>query len=279
MLYYDFMQHGFLAGTFVAIMCGAIGVFVIARGLPFIAHTFSHIGFSGAAFAMYTGIDPLNGMLLFTVLSALAVGRLGIKVFRKEAVISVVLCVFLGFGLLFLSLCTKQANAVSSLLFGTVLGISARDVWKIAVLSTLVVSLLVIGYKMLTFDSFDPVGAQAAGLPIRFISVGFLLLLAIATAEAVQVVGALLVFTLMTIPAAIAQHLTQSVSRMIVLSSLIALFGVWAGLVLGFYTNAPVSFFITTIEGSLYLAIVGWSAFRNRRLSSKKQAVFYSVPN
>ena len=94
MFQYDFMQHAFLAGTIVAIMCGAIGVFVIARGLPFIAHTFSHIGFSGAAFALYLGIDPLNGMLLFTCASALAIGRLGINMFRKDAVISVILSIF-----------------------------------------------------------------------------------------------------------------------------------------------------------------------------------------
>src|SRR5664280_2042855 len=110
MLSYDFMQHAFLAGTFVAIMCGAIGVFVIARGLSFIAHTFSHIGFSGAAFAMYAGIDPLNGMLLFTCGSALAIGQLGIKVLRKDVVISIVLSVCLGLGLLFLSLSSKQSN-------------------------------------------------------------------------------------------------------------------------------------------------------------------------
>jgi zinc/manganese transport system permease protein len=264
MLQYDFMRHGFLAGTFVAIMCGAIGVFVIARGLSFIAHTFSHIGFSGAAFAMYTGMDPLNGMLLFTCCAALAIGQLGLKVFKKDIVISVVLSICLGLGLLFLSLSSKQANTVSSLLFGTVLGISAADVWKTAILSTAVLCILCLGYRMLAFDSFDPVGAQAAGLPVRLISVAFLLLLAVAAAEAIQIVGALLVFALMTIPASIANNLTHSVWRMILLSALFALAGVWLGLLLGFYTNAPVSFFITTVEGGLYLASLGWMAMRER---------------
>jgi zinc/manganese transport system permease protein len=271
MFHYDFMQHAFLAGTFVAIMCGSLGVFVIARGLSFIAHTFSHIGFSGAAFSMYMGIDPLNGMLLFTCSSALIIGRLGIRIFRTDIVTSVVLSIFLGLGLLFLSLSSKQANAISSLLFGTVLGISTGDVIKIAILSTVVLGVLVLGYKMLSFDSFDPIGSQAAGLPIRFISVGFLLLLSIATAEAVQIVGALLVFTLMTIPAAIAQRLTQSIARMIVLSSLIALAGIWAGLILGFYTNAPVSFFITAVEGIMYFITLGWSVWRGQRLVRKRQ--------
>ncbi|MDQ7093773.1 metal ABC transporter permease [Desulfosporosinus sp. PR] len=270
MFHYDFMQHAFLAGTLVALMCGCIGVFVIARGLPFIAHTFSHIGFSGAAFALYMGVDPLNGMLLFTCASALVIGRLGIKMFRKDAVISVILSIFLGLGLLFLTLSSKQSNAISSLLFGTVLGISPEDVMKLAVLSTFVLFVLVLGYKMLTFDSFDPIGAQAAGLPIRFISVAFLLLLSVATAEAVQVIGALLVFTLMTTPAATAQRLTHSISRMIWLSALISVLGVWIGLVLGFYTNAPVSFFISAVEGIFYFASLGWSMFRERRVSEKR---------
>ncbi len=271
MFYYDFMQHAFVAGTFVAIMCGAIGVFVIARGLSFIAHAFSHIGFSGAAFAMYTGMDPLNGMLLFTCTSALVIGRLGIRMFRTDIVISVVLSTFLGLGMLFLALSSKQANAISSLLFGTVLGISTVEVIKIAILSIGVLCVLVLGYKMLSFDSFDPVGSQAAGLPIRFISVGFLLLLSIATAEAVQIVGALLVFTLMTIPAAIAQRLTQSIAQMILLSALLALVGVWVGLVLAFYTKAPVSFYITSTEGILYFITLGWSAWREHRLIRKRQ--------
>ena len=194
MLHYDFMQHAFVAGTIVAIMCGVIGVFVIARNLSFIAHTFSHIGFSGASFAVYMGWHPLSGLLLFTVGSALAVGQLGVKVFRRDVSISVVLSIFLGLGILFLSLSNKQASTMFSLLFGSVVGISTQDVWELAGLAFIVLLILCIGYRMLKFDSFDPLGAQAAGLPIRIISVGFLLLLSVAVAEAVQIVGALLVF-------------------------------------------------------------------------------------
>jgi zinc/manganese transport system permease protein len=255
---YDFMQHAFLAGTIVAIMCGAIGVFVIARGLSFIAHTFSEIGFSGAAFAVYMGWNPLYGLLLFTTISALAIGQLGVKVFRRDLSINVILSVFLGLGLLFLTLSTRQATAAFSLLFGSVVGISSEQVWQITGLSIGVLVLLLLGYKMLTFDSFDPVGAEAAGLPIKFISMAFLLLLSIAVVGAVQIVGSLLVFTLMTTPAAAARHLTKSISRMILFSVVIAVLGVWIGLILGYYTNAPVSFFITVTEGILYFGALGW---------------------
>lgn len=274
MFQYDFMQHAFLAGTFVAVMCGVIGVYVIARRLSFIAHMFSEIGFSGAAFAIFMGWNPLNGLLLFTTTSALAIGQLGTRVFRRDLSINVILSVFLGLGLLFLSLSTKNASAAFSILFGSVVGISDKQVWEIFGLSIGVLVLLLLGFKMLTFDSYDPVGAEAAGLPIRWISICFLLLLSIAVVGAVQIVGSLLVFTLMTSPAAAARHLTHKVSRMILYSVLLALIGVWAGIVLGYYTNLPVSFFITAVEGILYFAALGWRNYRERMRTKEVPVAF-----
>ena len=269
MFQYDFMQHAFIAGTLVAIMCGVVGVFVIARNLSFIAHTFSHIGFSGAAFAIYVGWNPLYGLLLFTVSSALAVGRLGVNVFRRDVSISVVLSIFLGLGILFLSLSSKQASTMSSLLFGSVVGISITDVWELAGLSFIVLLLLSFGYRMLKFDSFDPLGAQAAGLPIRLISVGFLLLMSVAVAEAIQIVGSLLVFTLMTIPAATARYLSPSIFKMILLSAGIAVAGVWLGLISSYYSDAPVSFYITLYEGIFYFTALGWYTLREKAQAKK----------
>jgi len=264
MFHYDFMQHAFIAGTIVAVMCGAIGVFVVARGLSFITHSFSHIGFSGASFAIYVGWDPLEGLLLFTTVGALSIGQMGVKFFRREASISVILSVFLGLGILFLSLSTQSGSFTSTILFGSVVGISLRDVWVIVILTIVLLCLLTVGYKMLKFDSFDPAGAQAAGLPIRFISVAFLLLLSVGVAEAVQIVGALLVFALMTIPAAVARHVTQSVFMMIVVSAILAVVGVWVGLTLSYFTSAPVSFYITAFEALCYFLAIGWSAFKSR---------------
>jgi zinc/manganese transport system permease protein len=262
---YDFMQNAFIAGTAVAVMCGMVGVFVMARGLSFIAHTFSHIGFSGASFAVLAGWDPFYGLVLFTLASAVAIGRLGVRFFRRDASISVILSLFLGLGILFLHLSAKQASFVSSILFGSVVGISGRDVWQIAGLSVLVLLALALGYRMLKFDSFDPAGAQAAGLPVAAISAGFLVLMSIAVAEAVQIVGALLVFTLMTIPASSARCLTHSVFSMLIVSAALAAAGVWIGLILAYYTNWPASFFITSVEALIYFIALGLQQARERR--------------
>lgn len=269
MFQYDFMQHAFIAGTLVAVMCGTIGVFIIARNLSFIAHTFSHIGFAGAAFAVFAGIDPLGGLLLFTVLSALGVGQLGVKKFRRDASVSVILSFFLGLGILFLSLSNKQSNFTSTILFGSVVGIDLKDVWQIVGLTVFVLAVLAAGYRWLKFDSFDQVGAEAAGLPIRWISIGFLLLMAIATSVTVQIVGALLVFALMTVPAASARYFTQSIFGMIVVSSTLAVIGVWFGLVMSYYTSAPVSFFITTFEAAMYLLGLAFQKYMLRYRPAK----------
>ncbi|RYL94436.1 metal ABC transporter permease [Sporolactobacillus sp. THM19-2] len=268
MFQYDFMQHAFVAGTLVALMCGAIGVFVIARNLSFITHTFSHIGFAGAAFAVLIGISPLSGLLLFTMISALFIGQMGVRMFRRDASISVILSLFLGLGILFLSLSNKQANFTTSILFGSVIGINVRDVREIAVLSFIVLLLIALGYRWLKFDSFDQTGAEAAGLPIQLISVGFLLLLSVAVSVTVQIIGALLVFALMTVPAAAARCFVRSIFGMIILSSALAVLGVWFGLVMSYYTNAPVSFFITSFEAAMYFIGLGF-----RRLYAERNAM------
>lgn len=269
MFQYDFMQHAFIAGTAVAVMCGVIGVFVIARGLSFMAHAFSHIGFSGAAFAVFAGWNPLNGLLLFTVASALAMGRMGVKFFRRDASISVLLSLFLGLGILFLSLSAKQASFTTTILFGSVVGISTQNVREIFWLTVIVLVIVTLGYKVLKFDSFDPVGSEASGLPVRWISIGFLLLLSIGVAEAIQIVGALLVFALMTIPAAAARYFTQSVFGMILVSSGLAVLGVWFGLILSYMTGAPVSFYITAFETVVYFLGQSWHAFQLRHRTVK----------
>lgn len=258
MFSYDFMQHAFIAGTVVALMCGVIGVFVMARGLSFIAHSFSHIGFSGASFAVLVGWQPLNGLLLFTAVSALMIGRMGIKVFRREASISVILSVFLGLGILFLSLSKQKTSSAISILFGSIVGISAKDVTEMLILTILLLIIITFGYRLLKFDSFDPAGAQASGLPVGAISMGFLLLLSVAVAVTVQIVGVLLVFALMTVPAATARLLAPGVFRMIGVSSFLAVFGVWFGLVCSYLTNLPVSFYITAFEAVTYFLALGW---------------------
>ncbi|HUC93759.1 MAG TPA: metal ABC transporter permease [Paenibacillus sp.] len=255
---YSFMQNAFIAGTLVALLSGVIGVFVVARGLSFITQTFSEIGFAGAAFSIFMGWGPMAGLFLFTTGSALAVSQLGLKTFQREVAIGVVFSFFMGLGLFFLSISARQANSAMSLLFGSILGISDGQVWILSGLSIGILMVLLAGYRWLLIDTFDPVGAEARGLPVRLISVVFLIVLSAAVAGTLQIVGSLLVFALMITPAATARYLTNKVSLMIACSAGLAVAGVWLALFLSYATNWPVTFLITSVETLFYFAARLW---------------------
>lgn len=255
----EFMRNAFVASTFIAITCGLIGVFVVARNLSFLSHTLSEIGFAGAAFGVFAGISPLNGMLLFTAGSALIVGGLSAERSRREASISAVSSLFIGLGILFLSLSNKNASYATNILFGSIVGISALEVKQLIVLSLVVLLALLLVYRRLVFDSFDGMGAAAQNIHRSMLSMFFLILLALSVSIGAQIVGSLLVFILLTLPAASAQYVGRSVPQMLAVSLAFALIGVWLGLYLGYVTNWPVTFFIATIEVVLYLGALLYS--------------------
>lgn len=261
MLTLSFMRHAFVASTFIAVISGIIGVFVVARNLSFLTHTLSEIGFAGGAFAVFAGWPALDGMLLFTMLSSVLVGQMSIKESRREAVISAVSALFIGLGILFLSLSSQSASSATSILFGSVVGISMNEVWQLIALSLLVMVVVFLLYRRLKFDSFDAIGARVTGINGTFISVIFLLLLALSVSVAAQIVGSLLIFILLTLPAASAKYFTHGVARMIILAILFSMLGTWLGLLLGYLTDWPVSFFIAVIEVAIYLAALAYGKF------------------
>ncbi|MBF0713260.1 metal ABC transporter permease [Gemella sp. GH3] len=263
MFSYEFMQNAFISGTIVAIMCGFIGVFVMARNMSFISHTLSHVGFSGAAFAVFLGINPIYGLLIFTMTMSYIVGHLSSKAFRREATVSVMLGIFLGLGLLFLSLTPKSTSYVNSILFGSVVSITRSDVKIIFSLAIFVILALLLFYRVLKFDSFDHIGASSLGINTKLVSIFFLILLSIAISITVPIVGALLMFILLTVPASAARYLTTNIAKMIFISIFFALIGVWSGLTLSYYTSLPVTFFIAIIEGGFYL--VSLAIFNNKK--------------
>lgn len=263
MFAYEFMRNAMLASTFIAITTGVVGVFVVSRKLSFLAHTLSEIGFAGAAFAVVMGISPLYGMLLFTLLGAVSVGGLSQRSEQKESSISAISAIFIGLGILFLSLSGSTSKSATNILFGSIIGVDQTGVKILVALSIVVILVLTIFYRGISFTSFDLVGARAHGLNTSLLSVIFLLLLATSVSVGSQIVGSMLVFILLTLPASSAQYLGKSISEMMIWSVFFAIFGVWMGLYLGYLTNLPVTFFISTIEVVIYLVVYVINLKRN----------------
>src|SRR5579872_1817851 len=206
---HDFGQNAFLAGTIVAIVAAIVGYFVVLRAQAFAGHALSHIGFAGATGAALLGVSSLLGMFALTMVAALGMGALGKRVRGRDVEIGMVLSFALGLGVLFLSLYTQYASETVGVLFGSILSVSRSDVLVTLYcgLGTLVIMAFL--FRPLLFASIDPEVAQARGVPVDLLSVVFMLLLAITVAEAIQVVGVLLVFALLIAPAATAQLWTR----------------------------------------------------------------------
>jgi zinc/manganese transport system permease protein len=255
MLGYQFMQHAFEAGTVVAIIAGIVGYFVVLRRSSFAAHALSHIGFAGAAGAVLFEINPVFGLLLFTGVGGFGIAVLGPRAANRDVQIGTVLAFMLGLGVLFISLYKGYATEAYSILFGEILGISSGDVLVTLLVSLIILAVIAVVYRPLLFASLDEDVAEAKGMPMLLLGIIFMLLVAVATSIAVQVVGVLLIFSLMVTPAAIAQRLTKRPQRAVVVSVAIALMATWLGLFIAFYEPYPVSFFITSIVFISYLLV------------------------
>ncbi len=264
MLDYDFMQNAFAAATVVAVVSGAVGYFLVLRGQTFAGHALSHVGFTGATAAVLLGTSPLWGLVLFTVAGGVGMGLLGEKLAQRDVAIGVVLSLSLGFGLLFLHFYTAFATQATALLFGNVLAVDMETVEALAALGAISLAGLAVISRPLLFATLQPELAEAKGVSLRLYSVLFLAIVALATAECAQIVGVLLVFTLMVGPGAAAQRLTRGVLPGVIASMALALAQAWLGLTLAFYTDWPTSFWISLLSAGVYLAATAAGALRSR---------------
>jgi zinc/manganese transport system permease protein len=254
MFEYDFMVNAFAASGIVAVLAGVVGYFLVLRGQTFAGHALSHVGFTGATGAVLVGISPLWGMIGFTLAAGISMGALGERLAGRDVAIGVVLSLSLGCGLLFLHFFTAYATQVSALLFGNVLSVTTQTLVVLACIGA--ASLIALGAIMrpLLFATLQPELAEAKGVSLRALSMLFLAIAALTVAACTQIVGVLLVFTLMVGPAAAAQNLSTRLSTGIALAALFALAQAWLGVTLAFYTDWPTSFWITALAALVYAA-------------------------
>ena len=254
-LQYAFIQNAFMAGTCVAIVAATMGYFLIVRGLTFAGHALPNIGFAGAAGAVLLGIDPVIGLLAFTISAAVAISILGKAMRERDVAVGMIMTFALGLGILFLSLYSGYAERVYSILFGQIVGISQENVLFTALSSFLTLVLLFILFRPLLFSSFDPEVAEARGVPVSLLGLVFLVLVAITVFIAVQIVGALLFFTLLIGPAATTVRIVQRPLWAILLAIVLGICYTWLGIFFAANGTWPVSFYIATISFGVYLPI------------------------
>lgn len=258
MLEYQFMRVAFAAGAVAAVVASAVGYFLVLRNSTFAGHALSHVGFAGATGAVLVGITPFWGLLGFTLAAGLAIGLLGERLRGRDVAIGIVLALALGLGVLFLYLYTSYATQAMALLFGNLLGISPMMLRDLFILGMLCLAALAAISRPLLFATLEPELAEAKGVSLRLISVLFLLIVAVAVAEAAQVVGILLVFALMVGPPAAALRFTSRLAPGIALAAALAVLETWAGTSLAYVTDWPPTSWIVFLSCAVYFLSLAW---------------------
>lgn len=274
---HPFMVNAFRAGTVVAVLAALVGWFMVLRRQSFAGHTLALVGFPGAAAAVWLGLSASLGYFAFCLGAAVVIAALpqgAGRGYREEsAVIGTVQAFALACGMLFVALYHGFLGGTSALLFGTFLGITSGQVGLLAAVAVVVLAALAVAGRPLLFASVDTHVARANGVPTRALGTGFLLLLGATAAEVSQITGALLVFALLVLPSATAQMLTTRPARSLALSVALGLATVWVSLVVAYYSQYPIGFWLTTIGFGGYVLTYAGGRLRDRLGTRLREAV------
>ncbi|CAN1525240.1 ZnuB ABC-type Mn2+/Zn2+ transport systems, permease components [Microbacteriaceae bacterium] len=262
------VQNSLIAGLLLGIMGGLIGVFVMTRDMSFAVHGISELSFAGAAIALLIGFNVALGATFGSIVAAIIIAIMGTRAKDRNLIIAVLMPFGLGIGILALALYEGRAANKFGLLTGQIIAVDDPQVfWLIATSLVVVIALLVI-WRPLSFASLDPEVAEARGVPTKALGIIFMLLLALAVAASVQIVGALLVLTLLVTPAAAALRLTSSPLLVPVLSTVFAVVAVVGGILLALGGGLPISPYVTTLSFAIYLVARVIEKVRSRQVKS-----------
>ncbi|WP_407685746.1 metal ABC transporter permease [Mycobacterium sp. HUMS_1102779] len=253
LLNYDFVRQALLAAALLGLVAGLIGPFVVMRQMSFAVHGSSELSLTGAAFALLVGAPVSVGALAGSALAAAVFGILGQRARERDSVIGVVLAFGMGLAVLFVYLYPGRTGTSFALLTGQIVGVGYTGLAMLALVCLLVAAVLAACYRPLLFATVDPEVAAARGVPVRALGVVFAALVGVVAAQAVQIVGALLVMALLITPAAAAARVVASPAAAIAVSVAFAEFSAVGGIVLSLAPGVPVSVFVATISFVIYL--------------------------
>jgi len=259
------LHNSILAGLVLGVVGGLIGVFVVARDMPFAVHGISELSFAGASAGLLLGIGVVPGSIVGSLLAALLIGVLGARARERNSITAVLMPFGLGLGILCLALYDGRSANKFGLLTGQIVAIDNPQIGTLVVICGIVAIGLAVVWRPLLFASVDPAVAAARGVPTRALSIVFMLLLGLTIAVSVQIVGALLVLSLLVTPAAAAARVASSPLVVPLLSVAFATVSTVGGILLALGGSVPISPYITTISFAIYLVCRLVGAGRARR--------------
>lgn len=264
-----FAINALIAASLVSIISGVVGPFVISRGMSFAVHGAAELALTGAAAGLLIANNAVAGALLGSVVVATAFGLLAVRERERDSAIGVVLAFGLGLGFYLLHFYQGFTSEAVNILVGQITGVSTGQIVLLIIVAAVVLVAMAFLYRPLMFASVDPEVAEARGVRTRLVGIAFLYLLCITVTEAAQVVGTILVLSLVITPAAAAQRLSARTGVVIALSTLFALISADGGLIVNivFVPDVRASSFITFIAFVIYAVARIYAATKRRSRS------------
>ena len=266
------LQNSILAGAVLGIIGGFVGMFVMMRDHAFAVHGVSEMSFAGAALALLLGYDVITGSMIGSIISALLIGMMGVKKSESNSVIGALMPFGLGLGILFLSLYQGRSANKFSLLTGQIVSVDGDQLNAMIAGAIVIIAILTLIWRPLSFASLDPEVAQAKGVPMRTLSLVFMVVLGIAVALSVQVVGSLPVLALLITPSAAALQVTASPLKALILSVIFAELAIVGGILLALAGSLPISPYVTSVSFVIYLICRTIGGIRRRHSASGRIA-------
>jgi len=256
-LSYGFLQRALIAGAFISVSCGILGVFLILRRDAMLAHGFAHITFAGVALGLFLNLMPTGVALIIAVLASLGIMRLKEKTgLHGDTAIGIVSSVGLAVGIILVSLSQDFNADLFSFFFGEILAVEVSEVWFAVGLTAVILLVVTVFYRKFIYMTFDPEAAKASGIKVKELDAILTVLTAVTIVLGMKVVGLLLVSALVVIPAASSLQVAGSFKKALVFSSLISLLSVTASLFLAFFLDLPVSGTIVVLNFFVFMGIL-----------------------
>jgi len=254
---YSFIIRGMEAGMIVAFIAPLIGIFLVLRRYSLIADTLSHVSLAGIAIGLFLGINPVLTALATTVLASLGIERLrDSKKIYGESALALFLSGSLALAIVLLSLAHGFNTNLFNYLFGSIITVTEQDVYVIAFLAVIVVTLLLAFYKELVYVTFDEEAAQVSGIRTRLVNIILIVLAALTVSLAIPIVGVLLIAALIVIPVVTALQLRKSFIQTVVSAEIISFFSVLSGIIVSFYLNLSTGGTIVLIMLAIFVLVL-----------------------
>ena len=261
----DFVITALVACAFLGVLSGVLAPLIVMRQMSFAVHATSELALMGAAAALVLGLNLSLGAVLGSIAAAIALALLGFKGGNDSAV-GVIMSFGMGISVLCIYLYPGNSSTAMSLLTGQVVGVAQTSVWALAITTAIVVAAVVALWRPLLFSSIDPVMAAATGVRVRTMATVFAILVGLAAANSVQIVGVLLVMALLITPGASAVAVTANPKLAVLLSVVFAEVSAVGGFILSLAPGLPVSVLVAFVSFGIYVVCRGIGAVQARRI-------------